>query len=118
KSAGRGGLRVKVSSIAAAARLVSFDRNGWSACSGMGGQIGPKRLVRFEQNGWSDSSELRTLRFDYLGAQIGYLPRSQNQVISRLLQQGAPVECHIARIDEDAPPWQAVTVKVSIQIEG
>lgn len=84
----------------------------------MGGQIGPKRLVRFERNGWSDSSEIRTLRFDYLGAQIGYLPRSQNQVISRLLQQGAPVECHIARIDEDAPPWQAVTVKVSIQIEG
>lgn len=58
------------------------------------------------------------VRLDYLGAQIGYLPRSQNQVISRLLQQGAPVECHIARIDEDAPPWQAVTVKVSIQIEG
>lgn len=58
------------------------------------------------------------VRLDYNGAQIGYLPKSQNQVISRLLQQGAPIECHIARIDKDAPPWQAVTVQVSILIEG
>src|SRR5690606_31214263 len=41
-------------------RVVSFDRNGWSACSEMAGQIGPKRLVRFERNGWSDSTEIRT----------------------------------------------------------
>src|SRR5690606_13075044 len=35
-------------------------RNGWSACSEMAGQIGPKRLVGFERNGWSDSTEIRT----------------------------------------------------------
>jgi hypothetical protein len=43
-------------------RLVSFDRNGWSACSEMGGQIQPKWVVSFERNDWSDSAEIRRQR--------------------------------------------------------
>lgn len=49
------------------------------------------------------------------GHHLGYLPRSQNQPIARLLQQGAEVRCRIARVDRTAPPWEAVRVRVTVR---
>ena len=54
------------------------------------------------------------VRIEHRKSHIGYLPRRQNQPISRLLQQGAPVRCRITRVDADAVPWEAVRVQASI----
>ena len=58
------------------------------------------------------------VRIEHHKSHIGYLPRSQNQPISRLLQQDVPVACRIASIDADAVPWEAVRVQVSISVDA
>ncbi len=44
--------------------------------------------------------------------QLGYVPRSDNRHISRLLQQGIPLQCSIEAVNPDAVPWQQVKVQV------
>jgi len=56
------------------------------------------------------------VRIEHQRSHIGYLPRTHNQAVSRLLQQDAPVRCTITRVDRDAPPWQAVDVQVSVEV--
>jgi hypothetical protein len=57
------------------------------------------------------------VRIEHESRHIGYLPRNQNQPISRLLTQGARVECRITRVDPEALPWEAVEVQVSIRFD-
>jgi len=56
------------------------------------------------------------VRIEHKKSRIGYLPRTQNQAVSRLLQQGAPVECQIVSVDSAAAPWEAVQIRVSISL--
>ncbi len=56
------------------------------------------------------------VRIDHKKSRIGYLPRTQNQTVSRLLQQGAPVECQIVSVDPTAAPWEAVKIRASISL--
>jgi hypothetical protein len=53
------------------------------------------------------------VRIEHRKSRIGYLPRGQNQVVSRLLQQEARVECRITAVDPSAVPWEAVKVQVT-----
>lgn len=48
------------------------------------------------------------VRIEHRKSRIGYLPRSQNQTVSRLLQQAAPgrVKCCITAVDPHAVPWE------------
>ncbi len=46
-------------------------------------------------------------------AKLGYVPRFCNQRLSRLLAEGADLRCEVAKLDADAPPWDAVAVRVS-----
>jgi len=48
------------------------------------------------------------------GRKLGYVPRFCNRRVSQLLQDEAPVMCEVARISADAPPWDAVAVRVSV----
>ncbi len=48
----------------------------------------------------------------YRGRHIGYVPRSDNRHISRLLRNRVPLIGHIAGIQPDAPTWQQVQVRV------
>ena len=39
-------------------QAVNFDRNRWSLCSGIGGQVGPEWVVTLDRNKWSCSSRV------------------------------------------------------------
>lgn len=56
------------------------------------------------------------VRLEFDGHHVGYVPRNQNRPVARLLEQGAPVQCAVARIDPDAPTWERVTIQVSITL--
>ncbi|MBE7502219.1 MAG: hypothetical protein HS113_18350 [Verrucomicrobiales bacterium] len=45
-------------------------------------------------------------------AKLGYVPRFCNRHISRLLQDAVPLACEVERVDAQAPPWEAVAVKL------
>jgi len=45
-------------------------------------------------------------------AKLGYVPRFCNRHISRLLQDAVPLTCEVERVDAEAPPWEAVAVKL------
>jgi len=45
-------------------------------------------------------------------AKLGYVPRSDNKHISRLLEQGAKLECRVAEVDLEAEVWNMVKVEV------
>ncbi len=45
---------------------------------------------------------------------LGYIPRFCNRHLSRLLQSGVPLACEVARVTADAPPWDAVAIRVSL----
>lgn len=45
---------------------------------------------------------------------LGYVPRSDNRHISRLLQQGAALRCKVIEV-KDSDEWQNVRVAVSLE---
>ncbi len=46
---------------------------------------------------------------------IGYVPRSDNRHISRMLQQNVPLVCRISEIDPDEDHWQMLKVRVYLK---
>ena len=50
----------------------------------------------------------------YKGQLIGYIPRSDNKHIFRLIDQGKDLVCTIRKIDPDAETWQMCKVKVEL----
>jgi hypothetical protein len=57
----------------------------------------------------------RAVRVQHLGRHLGFLPRNQNRAASELLRQGAPLECVVAGVNEQARPWEAVRVRVVVR---
>jgi hypothetical protein len=54
----------------------------------------------------------------YLGKiKLGYVPRSDNKHISRLLDQGVNMDCRVIEIDPEAGVWNMVRVEVGVVIE-
>lgn len=47
---------------------------------------------------------------------LGYVPRTDNIHISRLLQQGAHVICRAVEVDPHTAPWEMVKVEVLLEI--
>ena len=54
------------------------------------------------------------VRIDYEASKLGYVPRSDNRHISRLLRQDARLWCRVREVDEDVGPWRAVVVEVGM----
>ncbi len=48
------------------------------------------------------------------GIKLGYVPKSDNKAISRLLRQGANVEARIEKVDLEAVSWQRMKVGLSL----
>lgn len=55
------------------------------------------------------------VRIERRGAMLGYVPRSDNRHISRLLRQGAKLTCRIVEADCQARPWNQVRVEVGFR---
>ncbi len=45
-------------------------------------------------------------------AKLGYLPRSDNKVIARMMDQGVSLKAKIRNIDKDAHPFRRVKIRV------
>jgi len=54
------------------------------------------------------------VKINYNSSQIGYVPRSDNRHISRLLQKGVHLSCEIISLFPDADPWHQVRVAVNL----
>jgi len=47
-------------------------------------------------------------------AKLGYVPRFCNRPVNRLLLDSVPLACDVERFDPQAPPWEAVSVRVQL----
>jgi hypothetical protein len=47
-------------------------------------------------------------------AHMGYVPRSRNRPVARLLDQECALLCRITAVDPDAEPWNAVAVSILV----
>ena len=45
---------------------------------------------------------------------LGYVPRFCNRQLSRLLDSEDPPTCEVAQVRADAPPWDAVAIRISL----
>ncbi|NOX37314.1 MAG: HIRAN protein [Calditrichaeota bacterium] len=72
-------------------------------------KVGERISLEVEPTNPHDEFAVKIL---YRGRQIGYVPRSDNRHISRLLQNGVPLVGRIAGIQPEAPPWQQVQIRV------
>ena len=74
-------------------------------------QPGTTLTLRAEPDNPHDPCAVEIL---HRGRKLGYVPRFCNRRVSQLLQEAVPVRCEVARISADAPPWDAVAVRVSV----
>jgi len=54
------------------------------------------------------------VRLCHRGRMLGYVPRTDNRHLSRLLRQGAKLQCRVLQVESSAPTWWAVRVEVSL----
>jgi hypothetical protein len=56
----------------------------------------------------------RAIRIEAHGRHIGYVPRSDNGPLGRLIAQGAPLRARVLSVRREGEPWDAVRVAVSM----
>lgn len=54
------------------------------------------------------------VRIDFANRKLGYVPRSDNRHLSRLLRQDVRLWCRVLEVNEDQWPWRAVCVEVGL----
>lgn len=52
------------------------------------------------------------IRVDWLGRNLGYIPRTQNETAARLIDQGKRLEARIGGLEKHNNPWRRVAVEV------
>lgn len=73
-------------------------------------RLEPTREPENPHDSWAIA--LRTRR----GVRIGYVPRSVNQPIARMMDQGMRIGVAIRRVDHRAAPWERVRIVVWLEI--
>lgn len=58
----------------------------------------------------------QAIRIEAHGRQIGYVPRGENGLLTRLLGQGVSLRAQVARVAPEAGPWSALTIMVSMRL--
>jgi hypothetical protein len=74
----------------------------------------PVTLVREPGN----PHDPRAIRIEALGHRVGYVPRSENQPLVRLLEQGAELRAHIVGVQTRGESWDALRIGVSLHLPG
>ena len=46
---------------------------------------------------------------------LGYIPRSENRTLARLMDQGQPLEASIARLLDERNPWRKIRIRVEMR---
>jgi len=70
---------------------------------------GDSLLLAAEPNNRHDEFAVRILYHD---KHIGYVPRSDNRHISRLLQEKVRLACSVAEAHPASPPWEMLQIEV------
>ena len=52
------------------------------------------------------------VRVDWHGQQLGYVPRAENRVVARALDEGEPLEARVSRLRDVPDPWQRVELEI------
>lgn len=60
--------------------------------------------------------DARAIRIEACGRHIGYVPRSENRQLVRLLEQGAELRAHVVRVRPEAESWDALRVGVRLRL--
>ena len=74
-------------------------------------QPGTALTLRAEPDNSHDPCAVEIL---HRGRKLGYVPRFCNRRVSQLLQNDVSISCEVSRISTDAPPWDAVAVRISL----
>lgn len=67
-------------------------------------------LVREPQN----PHDVRAVRIEWRGRQLGYLPRTENEAVAAAMDRGERVEGRIATLVEHKNPWRRVRIDVFV----
>ena len=70
------------------------------------------QLVREPQNPHDSNAVQICWRYN----KLGYLPRSENMAVARLLDQGRRVHARITRLRDDDDPWKRVEVALEVEM--
>ena len=46
--------------------------------------------------------------------QLGYVPRTENQVVARMLDRGEQLAASIIRLTDDDDPWERIRIRISL----
>ncbi len=70
------------------------------------------RLVNEPENPHDD----KAVRLEYAGHHLGYVPRTRNRPIFRLVAQDAPLRVVAVHVNQDREPWFAVWVRITMVV--
>ncbi len=57
----------------------------------------------------------RAVRIEMRGHHLGYIPRRRNRAISRMLREGADLQCWVTRVRPESDPWKALGVAIKLE---
>ena len=58
----------------------------------------------------------RAIRIEWQGHKLGYVPRAENRVIARALDEGEKLSVRISRLTQHPDPWRRVEFEVLIDL--
>lgn len=56
------------------------------------------------------------IRIEWRGRKLGYLPRAQNRIVARTLDEGERLFARISKLSSDQNPWRRVEFEVYIEL--
>lgn len=96
-------------------RLETFYIAGYRFHEGLGLEhelgFGTPLNVVFEPE---NPHDVKAIRLEYQGANIGYIPMRLNHTLANLLSQGAPLVAQVIMVNREEPPWHRVKVEIAI----
>ena len=72
----------------------------------------PLTLVREPDN----PHDSRAVRVEWRGAQLGYLPRAENEAVAAAMDRGERVTARIAARVQHRNPWRRVRIEVFVEL--
>ena len=104
----------------ATSQTLHYDLNHFSV-AGFQYYAGPARIHLFRPGDSltliaepENRCDAYAVRIEHQGVKLGYVPRTDNRHLSRLLRQGASLTCRVAEIRTEAPTWRMLHVTVGM----
>jgi len=92
--------------------LAGFQYYAGPALRGAPGFGQPLTLQREPHN----SHDKRAVAVYWQGHKLGYVPRRENRVVSKMMDRGERLEAKVTGLGSGDDPWQAVTFDVEVVV--